>query len=95
MASVASKLLLTACLAASFGAAADAQWLNFPAAGVPRLADGTPDLDAPAPRGADRKPDLSGIWYLRLPGSDPASAEYAAGPEFFNIGASLPEEKDQ
>jgi len=39
-----------------------AQWLNHPAAGVPRHADGSPNLNAPAPRAADGKPDLAGIW---------------------------------
>jgi hypothetical protein len=39
-----------------------AQWLDHPAAGVPRNADGSPDLDGPAPRGTDGTPDLSGIW---------------------------------
>jgi hypothetical protein len=38
------------------------QWLNHPTAGIPRLADGTPNLSAPTPRAADGKPDLSGIW---------------------------------
>ena len=39
-----------------------AQWLNYPTAGVPRTAAGTPNLDAPAPRTVDGKPDLSGTW---------------------------------
>jgi len=39
-----------------------AQWLNVPTPGIPRLADGRPDLSAPVPRVADGKPDLSGIW---------------------------------
>jgi hypothetical protein len=39
-----------------------AQWLNYPTAGVPRLPDGKPNLNAPAPRTADGKPDLSGLW---------------------------------
>ncbi len=30
--------------------------------GLPRLADGKPDLNAPTPRAADGKPDLSGVW---------------------------------
>ena len=40
----------------------DAQWLNYPTPGIPRLPDGKPNLSAPAPRAADGKPDLSGLW---------------------------------
>ena len=40
----------------------DAQWVKSPAPGVPRTADGKPDLSGPAPRTADGKPDLSGFW---------------------------------
>jgi hypothetical protein len=39
-----------------------AQWFHYPTPGVPRLANGKPDLNAPAPKTADGKPDLSGIW---------------------------------
>jgi hypothetical protein len=38
------------------------QWLNYPAPGIPRLPDGTPNLAAPAPSMPDGKPDLSGLW---------------------------------
>jgi len=41
---------------------AKAQWLNYPTPGIPRTADGKPNLSAPAPRTADGKPDLSGLW---------------------------------
>ena len=44
------------------GSVVSAQWLNYPAPGVPRLADGKPNLSAPAPHAADGKPDLSGVW---------------------------------
>lgn len=44
------------------GVCASAQWLNYPAPGIPRLADGKPNLSAPAPRAADGKPDLTGVW---------------------------------
>jgi hypothetical protein len=39
-----------------------AQWLNLPTPGIPRTADGKPNLTAPAPRTPDGKPDLSGMW---------------------------------
>ncbi len=41
---------------------AHAQWLTERTPGIPRLADGKPNLTAPAPRTADGKPDFSGIW---------------------------------
>jgi len=39
-----------------------AQWVRYPTAGVPRTKTGAVDLRAPAPRAADGKPDLYGIW---------------------------------
>ncbi len=39
-----------------------AQWLNHPTQGVPRRADGKVNMTAPAPRLANGKPDLSGLW---------------------------------
>src|SRR5881397_2451241 len=39
-----------------------AQWIDHPTPGIPRTANGKPNLTAPAPRTADGKPDLSGIW---------------------------------
>ncbi len=44
-------------------AAASGQWLNFPTAGIPRTADGKPNLTAPAPKAANGKPVLGGIWH--------------------------------
>lgn len=59
-----SRLLAIAgSIAIAFTAApAEAQWVNYKAPGIPRTADGKPDLSAPAPRMADGKPDLSGHW---------------------------------
>jgi len=48
-----------------FAVAAQAQWLNYPTPGVPRAADGKPNLSAPAPKTPDGKPDLSGVWTTR------------------------------
>jgi hypothetical protein len=39
-----------------------AQWLKQPTTGIPRTAEGKPNLSAPAPRTPDRHPDLSGLW---------------------------------
>ena len=52
-------LALVACVA---GTPLAAQWLRQPTAGIPRNADGKPNLSAPAPRTADSHPDLSGLW---------------------------------
>jgi len=51
-------------LAASFllTVSLSAQWLDWRTPGIPRTADGRPDLAAPAPRTHDGKPDLSGLW---------------------------------
>src|ERR1700730_9806821 len=55
-----------------------AQWPAYPTTGVPKTADGKPNLAGPVPRAADGKPDLSGIWqYMRPPGSP---APEPAGP---------------
>ena len=50
------------------GVSLQAQWINQKAVGIPRAADGKPDLKAPAPKTSEGKPDLSGLWLL-APGS--------------------------
>jgi hypothetical protein len=42
-----------------------AQWLTLATPGIPRTADGKPDLTAPAPRTADGRPELTGLWRSR------------------------------
>jgi hypothetical protein len=50
--------------------AVHAQWLNYPAPGVPRLPDGMANLSAPAPLAADGQPEAGG-WRLEAGISHP------------------------
>ena len=77
------------CLAAIPGSA---QWLSYPTAGVPKLPDGSPNLNAPAPRTADNKPDLSGLWSMLCSSGGHTvfcAPEIAVPPVFGDIGRGV------
>ncbi|HZM93114.1 MAG TPA: hypothetical protein VFB92_06825 [Vicinamibacterales bacterium] len=59
-----TRCLATLIVACAMGTPAAAQWLKEPTKGMPRTADGKPDLSAPAPRTADGHPDFSGLWRI-------------------------------
>ena len=72
---------------------APAQWLNYPTPGIPRTADGKPDLTAAAPRMPDGKPDFSGMWRVEnlLPCDDVRRmcTDLPISTQFGNLGAGL------
>ena len=76
---------------ALFPGLAFGQWITYPTPGVPRTADGKPNLSAPAPRTADNKPDLSGIWGWEdnRPCPPDGCPDQKVGQEFIDIGWSL------
>ncbi len=57
-----SSVVIAVVLAFALSGSTAAQWIGYKTPGVPRLADGRPNLSAPAPKNADGTPDLSGIW---------------------------------
>jgi len=53
-------------ISAIYAPSMSAQWLKTPTAGIPRDASGKPNLTAAAPRAADGRADLSGLWQLGI-----------------------------
>jgi hypothetical protein len=59
------KRLVVAFSLLALAAPLSAQWLGVPTPGIPRTADGKPNLAAPTPRAADGHTDLTGLWRPR------------------------------
>jgi hypothetical protein len=79
-------------MAAAPSTPAMAQWLNYPTPGVPKTADGLPNLNAPTPRAGDGKPDLSGLWMpqdtLRPSPDKPVNGFQATG-QYADVGTGM------
>ena len=69
-----------------------AQWLTYPTAGIPRTADGKPKMDAPAPKGPDGKPELSGMWGAEKtrPCAPDGCDDMQISEQFLDIGWHVP-----
>lgn len=83
---------------------ADAQWLNYPTAGIPRTRDGKPNLSAPAPRARAGKPVLAGLWQTEsaprdvlarlIPDATNGAGEEPLSQYFINIFSDLKPEQE-
>src|SRR5580704_1663550 len=69
---------------------ATAQWLHYPTPGLPKTPSGAPNLNAPVPRTADHKPDLSGLWAAEKGTCPPdGCADQMVNEQFRNIGFGI------
>jgi hypothetical protein len=72
------SIVLSAILFAAVCSPLAAQW-KIVDKGIPRVKNGQPDMNAPAPRRADGKPDLTGIWIADPPKVRDATAGLKPG----------------
>lgn len=81
---------------------AAAQWPDYPTKGVPRLPDGSVDMDAPPPRTPEGHVDFTGLWEITrgaIGGGEQSRADDEEAPvqpdgspplaTFFDVGANI------
>ena len=84
-----------------FASVSNAQWDPYPSPGVPLDENGEPDMQGPAPRTFDGRPDFSGIWEAVSGARGPIEGQLGRAPNaepppgsppvvhFFDIGAQF------
>ncbi|HZF30639.1 MAG TPA: hypothetical protein VE907_16100, partial [Gammaproteobacteria bacterium] len=75
----ATRVALSCLIALAWTAGASAQWAPVPDPKLPRDKDGKVLMDAPAPKTAAGKPDLSGLWMRANSGPPPRNGGGGGG----------------
>jgi hypothetical protein len=88
----AAQTLVVLAAAVVMTASPTAQWVKYPTAGIPRNADGSPNMTAPAPKTREGTPDFSGTWMAEKTRPCPPNGcdDMMIGYQFLDIGWRVP-----
>jgi hypothetical protein len=86
------KRIAAAAVVCLISAPLHAQWVKYPTAGIPRTADGQPNMNAPAPKDRDGRSDLSGLWGAEKTRPCPPNGcdDMQISEQFLDIGWRVP-----